>query len=111
MKKYLAIAAAIALIYIAKTPIFYYSTIDNKIITVKQADRIVTTDMTSSKYLVWDQEGNTYENTDTVWFLKWNSSDVQGQMLQGKKVNIKTSGIRFTWLSWYPNIITAFPAE
>lgn len=111
MKKYLAIVLAIGVIYIAKTPIFYYSTMDTKVITVKQADRIVANDMSTSKYLVWDQEGNTYENTDTVWFLKWNSSDVQGQMLAGKKVKVKTTGIRFSWLSWYPNIITAAPAE
>ncbi len=50
-----------------------------------------------------------FMNSDTLWWLKFNSSDVQSQLIlakqSGKKVRIKTAGTRIPFFSQYPNIL------
>lgn len=50
-----------------------------------------------------------FMNSDTLWWLKFNSSDVQTQLIiakqSGKKVRIKTVGLRIYFFSQYPNIL------
>ena len=66
---------------------------------------------TSSKYLVFadDENGNSlvFENTDCFIRLKFNSSNVQGQLKEGHTYKITVIGYRFPFLSWYQNIINA----
>lgn len=47
-----------------------------------------------------------FENTDSSWRFKWNSSDVQASLmkLKGQKVVLFYYGWRFPYWSWYPNI-------
>ncbi len=50
-----------------------------------------------------------FMNSDTLWWFKFNSSDVQSQLIlakqSGKKVRIKTAGTRIPFFSQYPNIL------
>lgn len=56
------------------------------------------------KYLVYTKT-TTFEVTDSYYPLCWrfNSSDVWGQVSPGKYL-VDTRGIRWGWMSWYPNI-------
>lgn len=56
------------------------------------------------KYLVFS-EGETLANYDTVWALKWNSSDIYGRVKKNKKYRFKVQGLRVPFFSWYRNII------
>lgn len=72
-------------------------------------DRVSVTGVTTkqyghhSKYLVFTSQG-VYENTDTWWFLKFNSSDIQGEVMQGGTFDISHTGFRVPFFSKYPNI-------
>ena len=50
-----------------------------------------------------------FMNSDTLWWFKFSSSDVQSKLIQakqsGKKVRIKTVGTRIPLFSQYPNIL------
>lgn len=58
----------------------------------------------NDKYLIVDENNNTYEITDLTWLGKFNSTDLYNQLDVGKKYKIETSGIRNGFLSSYPNI-------
>ena len=64
---------------------------------------------TSSKYIVFadDENGNSlvFENTDCFIRLKFNSSNVQGQLKEGNTYKITVVGYRVPFFSWYQNII------
>ena len=64
------------------------------------------------RYLVFTDQG-VFEDTDSLWRLKWNSSDVYGYFMahKGKKVKISYYGWRVGFLSWYPNIYAYESAE
>ena len=72
-------------------------------------DRVTVTGTTvkvyshHSKYLAFTS-GGVFENTDTWWFLKFNSSDIQGQLMQGGTFDISHTGFRVPFFSKYPNI-------
>ncbi len=72
--------------------------------------QIVGTDIkrydSGDKYLVNTKNG-TFENTDAWYRLKFDSSDVQGEIkgLVGKNVEIEKYGWRIPILSMYENIV------
>lgn len=105
MKKYIVITLVLVALWFAREPILAYSLSREVDFTVTRAERVNYGDI--SKYLVWSSDQGVFQNTDTVWFWKWNSSDVQGKMLPGAKIHAKVTGLRFGFFSWYPNIITA----
>lgn len=71
--------------------------------TVTKSERIVTNN--DSKYLVFTDNG-VYENTDTIWNGKFNSSDLYANIKEGKKYTCDVVGWRVPFLSWYPNLIS-----
>lgn len=73
-------------------------------ICVNDKERIVERTGTSSKYLVF-AENEVFENTDTILFMKFSSSDVQNSLEVGKCYNVKVVGWRVNILSMYRNII------
>lgn len=58
------------------------------------------------KYLVYTDKG-VYENTDSLSFLKTNSSDIHNKILdnKGKICTLGVVGYRISVISTYPNII------
>lgn len=60
----------------------------------------------SSKYLVFT-ESEVFENTDAFWALKFNSSDIQGQIGVGETCTLRVYGWRIPFLSMYRNILEA----
>lgn len=61
------------------------------------------------RYLVYTDHG-TYKDTDTVWFFKFNSSDLLGQLQNGHRYTCDTTGFRFGFTSSYRNLISCHPA-
>ena len=60
-------------------------------------------------YIVWfeDENGTQYEfeNEDSLFKWKWDSSKIQGQLEEGATYNITTTGWRAPIFSLYPNIV------
>lgn len=83
-------------------PVIQYTTQDYVTFTVDKAERV--SDRTSSRYLVFT-ENETFENTDSIAFFKFNSSDIYGQINEGKIYKAKVAGVRIPFLSKYRNII------
>lgn len=80
-------------------------------VIVTDKERIVkgSGDSTDSKYLIFaddvNGESRVFENTDTLLRLKWNSSNIQGQLKVGHTYKITVVGYRLSFMSMYENII------
>lgn len=76
-------------------------------ITITDKERIYQAE--ESKYLVFGEDANgtslVFENTDSLFHGKWNSSNIQGQLKEGNTYTIKVYGYRIPILSMYENII------
>lgn len=57
----------------------------------------------SSRYLIYTK-GEVFENTDSTFLMKWNSSDLQNEMQVGKHCKAMAYGYRVPFLSWYRNL-------
>lgn len=64
----------------------------------KHKDKVVST------YLIFTDHG-VFRNDDAGWFMKYNSSDVYGNLDIGKRYHLKVYGWRIPILSMYPNIV------
>ena len=76
-------------------------------ITITNKERVYQSE--DSKYLVFGEDVNgsslVFENTDSLFYGKWNSSNIQGQFKEGNTYTIKVYGYRIPFLSMYENII------
>lgn len=80
------------------------STSTNEVLTVQEKERVCDGSKSSScKYLIWTDKG-VFENTDSMFAGKWNSSDVQGQLKIGHTYEVEARGWRIPFFSTYPNI-------
>lgn len=70
-----------------------------------QTVNIVAVETKMDKYLIFT-ENSVFENTDTWYYLKFNSSDIQGQAMPKGKFTISYYGFRIPFFSKYPNIIS-----
>ena len=79
-----------------------YGTVDEVIFTINKTER---TGGDNGKYLIFTDNG-VYENTDSLFWLKWNSSDIYNEIEKQKTYKAKVYGFRIGFLSWYKNIIS-----
>ncbi len=92
---------------------FYcYLTKDSKTVTIVEVQSKRIGSKAIDTYLVYT-DGGVFENTDCGWYLKWDSSDVQGKLMamRGKKARIHYYGWRWPMRSWQPNILSVEPAS
>lgn len=73
--------------------------------TVTDKERIVEKGGASSKYLIYTN-AETFENTDSLLAMKFNSSDVYGRLQEGQTCTATVVGFRNSFLSMYRNILT-----
>ena len=73
-------------------------------LTVKDKERVVNRNGQGSKYLVWSED-ETFENVDSLFKGKFNSSDLYGKLEIGKTYNCRVYGWRNSFFSMYRNII------
>jgi Protein of unknown function (DUF1523). len=58
-----------------------------------------------SNYMIYTDNG-TFEDTDSIWYMKFNSSDVYGNIEVGNTYTFQVYGWRIPLFSCYQNIIT-----
>ena len=75
---------------------------------IQDKERIVTGsgDQQESKYLIFT-DAETFENTDSLLAMKFNSSDLYGSIKEGATCDFTVTGWRVPLLSWYRNILSA----
>ena len=113
--KIIFIAAVVATLTIVLGPkMFYaYGTVDTYVATVTDKERVVDPkskdkgdkEQTTARYLVFT-DVDTFEVTDTIWYLRFTSSTLYGKIKRDTKYRIKAYGWRFGPFNWYPNIIS-----
>lgn len=105
-----AIIAAVVVLILASILLgscdYPYWTAKTRTIDITDKARITSgsNGNTSGKYLIYSKEG-TFEDTDSMMRLKFNSSDVYGQIQVGKRYRCLTYGWRLPFFSNYPNIV------
>lgn len=58
------------------------------------------------KYLIFTDQG-VFENTDTLAYVKFDSSDLQAKLMRPGKFEVVYYGFRIPFFSSYPNIVSA----
>jgi Protein of unknown function (DUF1523) len=113
MKKFLLIAIpALLIIGSLFTNAPYQWLTQRSIEQVLVKDKQVTTESTrkenkvESTYLIYTDQG-VFRNDDAGWFMKYNSSDVYGNLDVGKRYRFKVYGWRIPFFSMYPNLVRA----
>lgn len=56
------------------------------------------------RYVVYTTD-EVFENRDSWWYLKFNSSDYHNKLVPGKEYRLTVYGFRVGFLSWYRNIV------
>jgi len=88
------------------SPFVAYGTKRTVTAEVTRTERVCTGGaQVSCRYLVFT-DGTTYENTDSLFFLKFNSSDIYGHIKTGHTYRLTISGFRVPLASMYPNIVS-----
>lgn len=100
--KGVAILAVFVLLLFMCSGFMTFSTTAPSTVTINKTERVTTGD--SSKYLVYT-DTEVFENTDSLWYTKFNSSDIHGRLKAGHTYVVKVSGWRIPVLSWYRNIV------
>ncbi len=112
--KSLGCLTAIALVIIAviMVPVMNFSNDHTYTVTITDKERVTTQsakDSIDSKYLIYgeDENGKTYvfEDSDTLFRWKFNSSDVYGALKEGETYELTVIGFRVHILNWYENIV------
>lgn len=113
-RSFLGCLTAIALVVIAviAIPVISFSNDHVYTVTITDKERVTTQvaeGQTDSKYLIYgeDENGKTYvfEDTDTLFRWKFNSSDVFGALKEGETYELTVIGFRVHIFNWYENII------
>lgn len=102
------LCAAILFLVVVVVPVY------NGFIKVEEVTITVTsTDRTKDKWMVLgiNEEGEpvALENTDNLFRLKFNSSDLQAGIQVGKTYTFRIAGIRNSLFSLYPNVLSVTP--
>ena len=96
------IIAFVVIGMLAASPLYAYLTDEVVTCTVEEKERVNKQD--SSKYLIFCEE-QVLENTDSLWYWKWNSSDFYRDIKVGETYEVRVYGWRIPFLSMYQNII------
>lgn len=83
-------------------PMLYYQT--GEITTITVSEKEVVHSKNSFTYLIYTEGGEVLENSDLLFYGKFNSSDFQAKLKEGEIYKVKVYGWRVPFLSWYRNI-------
>lgn len=107
---YTAIVLALVLFLLGGcSGLVHFATLDTVHgVTITGKDRVSygSGDNISHQYLVYTDK-ETFKNTDTLWGMKFRSSDLQGRIKEGQVCSLKVSGFRLGLTSSYRNILSA----
>ena len=108
MKRILGLILTLVVLAVVAIGTEPYWTHGSKVVTVTgvTTKRMNRHGQDQDVYLVFTDD-QTFRNTDTLYYFKFNSSDVQGKLIQGGRFRIDYYGFRIPVLSKYRNIIKA----
>jgi hypothetical protein len=104
----LAVALVLALV-LAGALAYRASAQDRLQVRVKDKQRVCESSGGSCRYLLYTDDG-TFQITDSMWFWRFDSSDLYGAIDRGAVYDFKVSGWRLPFVSAYPNVLEAHPA-
>lgn len=106
MRSYILYVFFVILSFGGVFALFYYQTEETVTITVISKERIVekSGDSVTSKYIV-QTEFESFENTDDLIYLKFNSTDYDRWLKEDSTYTVKVVGWRLPYLSMYRNIV------
>lgn len=99
----------LVLLLVVAWPVVYVGSKQDVTFTVDSMERVTKGDGNggvTSYYVVFTEEGETYANKDSFLFFKFNSSDIQGRLDEGKTYKATIAGWRLPFFSVYRNILT-----
>jgi hypothetical protein len=98
------------MVVIGSCLLYTHGTAEIITIQIENKERISTGsgDSLDHKYLVFCKD-ETFENTDSLYMLKWSSSDLQNDLKDGQEYQVLVYGWRIPFLSWYRNIVEIQP--
>jgi len=105
MKKGFIIVLVLGLIL--AYPIAKFSSVEVIEVTITDKERISTGsgDDLEHKFLIYTKN-EVFENTDALFQMKWNSTDVQNDLKKDSTYKVKVWGWRMPFFSTYRNIIS-----
>ena len=91
-----------------------YATLDKAEIEVFNKERVCTS--TDCKYLIYTNnltknKKEVFEDTDNMWLLKENSTDLYGDIEVGQIYIAKITGYKNHFFSWYRNIVSIIESK
>jgi len=89
--------------------IYAYSTKTNKIITIKNLNYFRSSN--KGYNLILDTNNNTYQITNSTYYLFFTSAELYQELEINKTYNITYYGFRIPFMSMYPIIISATKIE
>ncbi len=101
----MGVVIALAILGVLTTPYWTHGAKDVTVTGVT-TKRVIDHGQPKDIYLVFTDD-QTYKNVDSPAYLKFNSSDVQGRLIQGGRFHIEYYGFRIAVASQYRNIIKA----
>lgn len=101
----LGIVGLVALGIVFALPSYAYNrmTAENVQITVSSKDRECKNEK-DCRYVIYTTE-EVFENRDSWWYLKFNSSDLYNKLVPGQTYNVTVTGWRIPFFSMYRNIV------
>ena len=103
------IGALIVFAGVAAYPMAIYgSTAEITATAIRDGERVCTSTDSGQSCRFLEYFGDeTFQNVDSLLFMKWNSADVHREIVAGKTCNLKVVGWRVPFLSMFRNIISA----
>ena len=85
--------------------LYNYGTKDTVDITIKSKERYIKGGNTTISYWLVFTEKEVFKNSDTFWYWKFNSSDLQNELEIGQTYKVMVYGWRIPFFSMYRNIV------
>lgn len=104
----LAVAFSFICIVLLATAVYQLGTVQEvrSVKVVRDAERVCNGGKGGCVYIVFTDK-ETFENADSLWHWKWNSSDLHARFQKGRCFDLTVYGWRVPLLSMYRNIIDA----
>lgn len=96
------IYSVLIILLLCSYSIAYYVSSEYITITVTKTERIKSGE--GEKYLLYTKD-EVFENTDSWLYFKFNSSDFQNKLKNGKPHKVKVAGWRVPFFSMYRNVV------
>lgn len=84
---------------------YCYGTVEEMQVAILDKERICDKSGQNCDYMVFTDK-ETFKNVDSIWHLKFRSSDIYGALQEGEKYQVVVQGFRIPFLSQYRNVLS-----